>query len=243
MGLSDGVSSLLAAIGQGGNGGRRDWVCASCRGPAADGEKLCDACRRADRAVRNAAHLTAAWASLPDRFRDAHSWAWDPKRAEILRRASAAGTGILLTGAPGAGKTALACALFGMHLRDIVARDPGREVVEAAGAARFVTDAQLSRAVASHPLGRGDAPLYVEAVRASVLVLDELGYDLASLRRPARDVLFARYDAGKPTIITTGHRQIDVEAHWGGGAGRRMWTQSAVVDLDQVNAPPMRIAR
>ena len=86
-----------------------------------------------------------------------------------------------------------------------------------------------------------EAPLYREAVRAKLLVLDELGADLTSARRIGRDVLFARYDANRPTIVTTGHDRAQVQAHWGGGAERRIWTQSLEINMDLF--PAMAVVR
>lgn len=73
--------------------------------------------------------------------------------------------------------------------------------------------------------------------RASLLVLDELGSDLAG--RKVRDV--ARYDEGKPTVITTGQSRADVEKYWGGGAVRCIWTQAYEVDL--AKPPKMEVVR
>jgi len=147
---------------------------------------------------------------------------------------------MLMLGPPGAGKTALACAVLGAWIRRGEVLGATWDEVGVAASARYATDAQLCAAAAAHPLGQGDAPLVRAALRASLLVLDELGSDLAG-RKAARDVLFARYDEGKPTVITTGQTREDVEKFWGGGAGRRIWTQSYVVDL--ARAPRMEVVR
>lgn len=237
------LDDLLAAIGEGAPRGlvRRSWVCAECRAACPEGAKLCELCAERERAGRQRAHLVGAWESIPERFREAHWWAWDTQRGAVLTLALTQGGSLLLRGRPGVGKTALACAILGRHLDRGSAPLATWADVEDAASMRYVTDADLNRAAAAHPLGHGDAPLYREAVRAKLLVLDELGVDLTSPRRVGRDVLFARYDAHRPTIVTTGHERAQVEMHWGGGAGRRIWTQSLDVNMDAF--PAMEVVR
>ncbi|MCH9837457.1 hypothetical protein K0U83_17470 [bacterium] len=237
------LEDLLAAIGQGAPSGlvRRAWICAECRRQCPEGARLCEVCAERERTERQRAHLADAWESVPERFRDAWRWDWDDKRGATIALMLSQGGSFLLRGKPGMGKTALACAVLGRHLTRATAPLATWPDVEDAASMRYVTDADLNRAVSAHPLGQGDAPLYREAVRAKLLVLDELGVDLASPRRVGRDVLFARYDANRPTIVTTGHERAQVEAHWGGGAGRRIWTQSLDVNMDAF--PAMAVVR
>ena len=237
------VDDLLAAIGDGATRGlvRRAWVCAECRSPCPDGGKFCDGCAVRERQARQLARLGSAWESVPERFRTAHRWTWDGARSGVLALAASQGGSFLLRGRPGAGKTALACAILGRYLTLAGSQSATWADVEDAASVRYVTDSELNRAAAAHPLGQGDAPLYREAVRAKLLVLDELGADLTSARRIGRDVLFARYDASRPTIVTTGHDRAQVQAHWGGGAERRIWTQSLEVNMDLF--PAMAVVR
>lgn len=239
------LDDLLRAIGEGGPSPRglvrRAWVCAACRASCPEGAKFCDSCAESERSDRQRARLAPAWDSIPERFRDAHRWDWDSRRDATIGLLLAQNGSFLVRGRPGVGKTAIACAVLGKRLLRASAALATWAEVEDAASMRYVTDADLNRAAAAHPLGQGDAPLYREAVRAKLLVLDELGVDLASPRRIGRDVLFARYDANRPTIVTTGHDRAHVEAHWGGGAGRRIWTQSLDVDLSAF--APMAIVR
>lgn len=230
----------------GGDGGpmrRREWVCARCRGQAIEGLRFCAGCADLDMSERKGAKLKKAWASVPERFRAADQWPWDKVRKAVLDGTATRPGNVLFVGKPGAGKTAFACALITRHLRAAEAPGAPWANVDDAAASRYVTDADLFRAACAHPLGQGDPPLYREMLAAPLLVLDELGYDLEDRRRPARDLLFARYDRGRRTIITTGHSQASVESHWGGGAGRRIWTQSWLVDLDTLKAPPLPVHR
>ena len=228
------LGDLLASLGAGAatTPVARVWKCAQCRAGAQEGAKLCAVCRDEECLARQRAHLRHAWASLPDRFRGAVDWTWDAQRRLVL--SASVGRPVTLLGPPGTGKTALACALLGAWIRRGEARGATWGDVQEAASARYATDAQLCAAAAAHPLGQGDAPLVRAALRASLLVLDELGSDLAG-RKTARDVLFARYDEGNPTVITTGQSRADVEKYWGGGAVRRIWTQAYEVDLAKLS--------
>jgi hypothetical protein len=78
----------------------------------------------------------------------------------------------------------------------------------------------LALTVARHPLGKG-APDEVREARASgLLVLDDITW-------PQRDdttleVLGARYDAGKPTIVTAGCSRTELVARFGDAVVRRL---------------------
>ena len=78
----------------------------------------------------------------------------------------------------------------------------------------------LALTVARHPLGRG-APDEVKDARSSaLLVLDDLTW-------PQRDdttleVLGARYDAGKPTIVTAGCTRTELITRFGDAVVRRL---------------------
>lgn len=191
---------------------------------------LCLACRDADRAQRRVDRLAPAWASIPARFREADRWSWPKARAAIVSGEKHGTTNVVLHGDAGAGKTSMACAILATILRAAERSDDWATVEEAA-TCRYTTDALLTQAVATHPLGKGDAPAYLEAVRAHVLVLDELGYDLLDRRHVAKDLLFARYDAGRRTIITTGQKPAAFASEWGSGAARRIWDEGAGVAL------------
>lgn len=225
---------LLEAIGglEGGTSGivRRSWVCASCRQPAAEERKFCESCAEVEFLERRRARLAAAWASLPARFRGVDSWRWPEPRRSSLREIYRDPGNCLLVGTPGVGKTAGACAVFAKVLRAAESKNATPEQVDDAARSRFVSVSALIRACAAHPLGGAEVPMFREAARAPLLVLDELGYDLGAPRHHDRDLVDARYNSGGRTIFTTGHTQSTVEAAWGGGTGRRVWTESTLYE-------------
>ncbi|UOF77295.1 replicative helicase [Caudoviricetes sp.] len=79
---------------------------------------------------------------------------------------------------------------------------------------------ELLAASRAHPLGRGDAPEIVEASRATLLFLDDAGWD----RDPSvvSSLLNERYERQTPTVITTGKTAEELTAHYGAAVVRRM---------------------
>ncbi|MBK8994636.1 MAG: ATP-binding protein [Myxococcales bacterium] len=73
-------------------------------------------------------------------------------------------------------------------------------------------------------LGDGEAELIANAKRADVLVLDDLGWE--SQRANAADVVLeviaTRYDAGKPTLVTSGLTLADLTERYGAAVVRRI---------------------
>ena len=111
-----------------------------------------------------------------------------------------------LIGDGGTGKTSLAVAML-MH-----AERRGR---------RFIAARMLGRARALYGLGKGEPPLVDLAVRASILVLDDLGAEQAWEQSAIPDVIASRYDAMLPTWITTGLSLAELDSRYGQGLFRR----------------------
>jgi DNA replication protein DnaC len=124
---------------------------------------------------------------------------------------------VVFVGAPGVGKTIAACALL-------------RHWPRKSGTPAFATAMDLARAAAEHPLGHGQAPAVTAAIRASVLVLDDLGQEGAAYRGDVEYVIAARHNEGKSTIFTTFLDGEGIEARYGGGIGRRVYERSTVIE-------------
>lgn len=172
-----------------------------CRcGVPVDGVERCPACA--------AAAVTEGWlrpttASIPARFR----WATNPDRTELLARVKGApdalarglanppSASLLFMGPTGAGKTSLAVAMLDAWVR----LDPPRRT-----GAIFVEAAWLARARARHKLGLGEAPLVDEAMRAPLVLLDDLGQEREDRDGCITDIVYGRTNAELPTWVTCG---------------------------------------
>lgn len=135
---------------------------------------------------------------------------------------------LTLAGPSGTGKTSLACCLLRATL------DSGARGVETS---RFVRSWELAKARSEHALGRGEAPLVTLALRAHLLVIDELGEELRSSSKlvrgdtAIRDVLHARQAEGRRTIVTTYLDVCAIGEAYGAGIARRMDERGLVVPL------------
>lgn len=198
------------------------YACPRCRKQAPEEDRPCVECLLDD-------GIAEARASVPKRFR----WALDASPEVIGQRvrgvgvkgaltwAAAPTTGsLVLTGLAGVGKTSLAVAMLGRWLA--AHRDP---------AARFAESFALALERMRHPLGQGEAPAIDRAMRASLLVLDDLGSEQPGRSDAIADVLFARHNADLPTWVTTGLSRQDVESRYGAGVGRRVYDGSRLVQL------------
>lgn len=86
----------------------------------------------------------------------------------------------------------------------------------------WTTGHAIANARRGHPLGQGEPPLLDQCIAASLLVVDELGFEG---REPSPDlfgVLDARYCAGRSTIITTGLTPADFQGRYGAAFLRRL---------------------
>ena len=129
----------------------------------------------------------------------------------------------VITGPAGTGKTTLACAWLRAHLE----RDPGARI-------RFVVAADLLREC--------ENPTEL-AVSADVLVLDDLGAELAGAPArsglaaqrigPASRVICERFDRGRTTVVTTGLSREQVQAIYDDRTARRLYEGAVLVELGE----------
>ncbi len=139
-----------------------------------------------------------------------------------------------LLGPSGAGKTAAAVAIA--HRILDCARDrplPAADLRFAAGL-RFVPAIDIATARREHRLGQGDPPLLTMASKASLLILDELGYletkhDLSAVQ----EVVDARYRGSLPTIYTSGQTWAGLAKVYGDATARRVCELGQLVELGE----------
>lgn len=188
--------------------------CAGCR----------ESERRAEEREQNRRRIIDyALASIPERYHwatfDAPELAQRVKdpRAIIDARGAIEAERVVLMGPAGVGKTVLSACL----LRACAAR--GTYVM-------FVDALALSQARAHHALG-SEAPLVVEARRAKVLVLDDVGSDKQIHNSAVGDVIFERHQRMRRSIITTGFTPEQLKERYGDGIARRIFEGAAIIDL------------
>lgn len=125
------------------------------------------------------------------------------------------------------GKTQL-CSMFGLHrmlVGDLSRCGPGDDpAVAIVSPRKKQSRIALKRALATcakwHPLGEGEPPDLVDARKALVLVLDDLGLE----RDPCEiiDVIHARYETGLVTWTTTGLGLDELRSKYGEAVTRRL---------------------
>lgn len=148
---------------------------------------------------------------------------------ETLTRARNAlhGARAVFLGLPGSGKTSLAVAMFFARLE----ADRPPAVLAPAARHMFASAHALAKARAMHPLGDGEAPLVAAALRAPLLVLDELGGEDQRHGTAVAEVIYERHAAGLPTWVTTGAEPKEIAQRYGGGIARRIFEHAAVFRL------------
>jgi DNA replication protein DnaC len=216
---------------------RRVFRCERCGREIDRAGWACDDCLHAHVATLRAQKLAAARASVPEKHRSARFGTPELARyvnapQAVLERARALldRPVILIHGAAGTGKTTLACALL-QHVIEAGAdtRCSG-DVFDRARDARFVEAYELSMARAAHRLGQDDPPAVAAAMRASVLVLDELGRE-DTRNRDVESVIHRRHRENRTTIITTWLSIDDIRTRYDEGIYRRLCEGSVVIEL------------
>lgn len=181
-------------------------------------------------ASRRAAYVRLAEESIPPAF-EAASLEAEWLRRLVGARAIADATQALsvaravFVGPPGSGKTSLAIAM----MRAAIAAEevhPWRTC-----GARYVSAHRLAKARAIHPLGDGEPPLVAMALKAPLLVLDELGGEDARHSSAVAEVIYERHADDLPTWVTTGVTPERLAERYGGGIARRLFEGAQVFRL------------
>lgn len=165
----------------------------------------------------------------------------EPHRAAALDLATTARwsrkTGnLLILGPTGVGKTRILVAI-GLRILDAAVEKGDADLVDFAARIAWTTGLDLAEARSRHKLGGGEAPEIARAKKASLLLLDEIGFESRRLDPDAiQNVIYARYHAGLPTIVASGRTTAELEdprTGYGAAALRRLWEpgRGRLVDL------------
>lgn len=142
------------------------------------------------------------------------------KLLEAAMKWTPASHSLALVGPTRTGKTTAAGLLFRKHLAK-AARAGGGQWWEARRM-RWAHAARLAKAYRTHRLG-SEPPIVEEACSASILVLDDLGWDRDGDNATVGNVLNARYESELPTIITSGLTQDELLEHYGDAVFRKVF--------------------
>lgn len=157
------------------------------------------------------------------------------QRAIDDAKAAVGERGVVLSGNAGSGKTTLACCM----LRAIIAtaeNEPNTHtaIAKRAFGVRFIGAYWVAKARHEHRLGEGEAPLVEEAMRASVLVLDDLGIEQAK-NSAVSEVIYERHANELPTIVTTGFSFPQLVKMYGDGIARRITEHATIIKCQAGN--------
>lgn len=194
------------------------YLCRTCK-TAMDHPGRCAGCREES---ARAEWVRAATAEIPRGFAEARleaSWlagVVGPKVLDAARQALGE-VRVVAVGPPGSGKTSLIAAM-------LVAANHR-------GSVCWVSAHQLAKARTLHPLGEGEAPMIAAALRAGVLVVDELGGEDQRYASAVAEVVYERHADDMPTWVTTGVGPKEISDRYGGGIARRVFEDSKVFRL------------
>jgi len=230
--MDDHGERLLAMIG---GGPPMDRPCGLCGAIVRDvpGPCVCDECAEKLRTEELEERLRPALESIPKRWR----WAnFDDTDLLASRCGAAAGRAAriaikhmlergdrpfaVLAGPSRTGKTSLACAMLRYAIRAGHRFSPG---------CRFVFAPDISTAYRESQ--RGVVPDVIEMCRSStVLVIDDLGCDTV-YTDVLRQIMQARENAQRLTIVTTFLSEGDVRSTYGDGLAARLFEDGWRIDM------------
>lgn len=131
---------------------------------------------------------------------------------------------ILLLGPTGIGKSKILAAM-GLALIATARRSRDPAALDFAAGVTWVSGLELARERARHPLGGEDPPLVRRAKRASLLLIDEIGFEEDRLDPHAvRDVLRYRYEPQQRfVIVASGATRAQLDDRYGEPTVRMVW--------------------
>jgi DNA replication protein DnaC len=127
-------------------------------------------------------------------------------------------SGLFLLGPTKCGKSTVAAMLF----RAMLARgvEFGGGDWDRATTLRWFFAPDLASSRREHPLGQGEAPEVLQACAASLLVVDDAGWDQDP--RVVSEIFHHRYESKLPTIVTSGRNREELSAHYAAAPIRKM---------------------
>jgi hypothetical protein len=98
-------------------------------------------------------------------------------------------------------------------------------------AAMFVAAHRLGVARIQHPAGHGEAELVEAAMKAPLILLDDLGSERDFPTNPIPDVIVERHAQDLPTWVTTGLPREPLVARYGAGVVARLFERARVIHV------------
>lgn len=134
---------------------------------------------------------------------------------------------VAVTGLTGGGKTLATIAAYHRACADAIAEGLAQPVgsdptpqMHRLRDFQWITGHQLARARALHPLGKGEPELLVKVMAATVVVIDEVGFE--PLGPELFEVVDSAYRRSAVVVVTTGLRAKEFRARYGDSCWRRL---------------------
>lgn len=207
---------------------RGPYLCSQCGAFKLELPGICDRCGAQNAAEQKRDRVQKALDSIPEGFRvmrfgspELLSACQSQRRIDNAKKCidkmlSRQEHMALIDGPTGTGKTSVACAMLVHAIQTSPKMGPG---------CRFVFSPFIARAYSETRLGM--TPEVIDTCHsASLLVIDDLGQDDV-YRDNVRTVIQSRDAERRPTIVTTFLSEAAVEATYGGGISRRLFSQCA----------------
>lgn len=139
--------------------------------------------------------------------------------------------GALILGPSEVGKS-IACAALSIRIaqrstldcisRNIANQNGPSQWRSSIGGIQFRRALDLGSCRQRHPLGEGDAPELLEVAEAKLAIIDDLGWEQPNRSEAVLEVIAKRYDAGVPTIVTSGLTHDRFRDRYGDAVIRRI---------------------
>jgi DNA replication protein DnaC len=182
-----------------------------------------------------------AWeAALPPLYRWArldHELFASRVKMERIPNAPPRARSVVFFGNAGVGKTSLAVAFLRLRVEHAIAKHPlDRDDDVGAMGRRFQFMHAHRLGIAGLP-GQGDPDDIRRAIRAKVLVLDDLGSERVIKSNPIAEVIAERHAEERVMWITTGLSTKQIVDRYGGGVARRILEGATIVRFESAAMP------